>query len=530
MKRTKYLLVILIGVLLSACGNDFLNVNPPNKLSNQTFWKTKKDADLALVGCYNGWEGAINVLFGDAISDNLYEHSTYGYRLIGNGSANATNLDIHGSWASPYAADWWEYNRIRKYNTFLANIDKVKMDPKMKKEYKAEVRFLRAYDYFNKVMYYGAVPLITKVTPPSYKPSRTSVDSVEDFVLSELESISKILPVENNIKSGGHVTAGAALALKARLELYLGKYKDAMKDAKAVIDEGVYKLYPNYRKLFLPESDPNKEAILSINQVVDDYSNKVAQYAAPGVVGWTASTVSKSLVDTYEMTNGLPITNSNSGYDPDHPFKNRDPRLQETIAVPGSMWNGHVFVPLNKTFEDGSKNPNYHTIGNGARSGYGIKKYIPQNLTSEELNNYGKNFYVIRLAGVYLIYAEGAAKTQTHENLGLHYLNLVRKRAGMPPDNALTMKGVKYERRVELALEGLRYFDIKRWKIGKQTLDGEFLGSRHGKYSYKKGEMVWDSGYIKVEERHFHPNRNYLLPIPQSELDANPNMKQNPGY
>lgn len=536
MKRKEFFKIIsgaslaaVTGGMVTACGDNFLSVTPPNKLSNKTFWKTKEDAKMALVGCYHGWEGAINILFGDAMTDNLYEHSSYGYRLIGNGSINAVNYN-QGTWASEYAANWFEYERVRKYNTFFANIDDVKMDPETKKVWKAEVRFLRAYDYFNKVMYFGPVPLVTELTPPTANPDRTSADKVRTFILSELENAGKILPVENCLQSNGHVTAGAALGLKARLELYMGRYEDAMEDAKAVIDMGVYELYPDYRELFLPASDSNnKEAILEINYIKNDYSNNLPQYSNPGITGWTAIQSSKSLLETYHMQNGLSITDPNSGYDPNYPFKNRDPRLRMTHVVPGGTWNGRVFVPLNEFFEDGSKNPNYRTIGNGCRTGYGVRKYLKP-MSSTAMNNYAKDFMVMRLAEMYLIYAEGAAMTNMHEGLGLDYLNRVRARGGMPSVQDLTMDAVKYERRVELALEGLRYHDIARWDLGPEVMDGTLKGSRHGQYNYETGGMEWGQGDIKVEDRDFHPERNYRLPIPQSELDTNPNMTQNPGY
>src|SRR5690606_807042 len=140
----------------------------------------------------------------------------------------------------------FSYAQIRKYNSFLENIEGVNINANLKEKLKAEVRFLRAYNYFLKVMFFGDMPLITQTILSSELPSRTPVAQIQAFIIDELEKIAPNLPVQNNIDAKGHITRGAALALKARLELYMGKYADAMASSKAVIDMNVYELYPDY--------------------------------------------------------------------------------------------------------------------------------------------------------------------------------------------------------------------------------------------------------------------------------------------
>jgi hypothetical protein len=422
---------------------------------------------------------------------------------------------------------------IRNYNNFLHNIKEAPIIYSAKKEMMAEVRFLLCYDYYNKVMLFGAVPLVTGILKPETILPRTPAKDVESWIFSELDTIGTELPVENNIQANGHITAGAAEALKARLELYMGDYSDAMTDAKKVIDMGVYDLYPTYSGIFtLGHRSNDKETILSINAA----KNKLGRAYIPNFFmpdadgGYDSQTATAKLVDTYEMSSGKSITNPTSGYDPDHPFKNRDPRLYETILYPGEMWNGRIYNPFDRYLPDGSINKDYHSDVNSARGGTAIIKWMgnkPWNPT--DYQDYDYDVPVIRLAGVYLIYAEAAEESGTNMAYGLELLNKVRIRAGMPPATQLTRDVVRYERTVELAYEGLRYYDIKRWKIGPQALNGPVECSRYGTIDYSTGQVVWKPGYITVDSWLFDATKNYLLPIPQSEIDIS-HWQQNPGY
>ena len=151
-------------------------------------------------------------------------------------------------------------------------------------------------------------------------------------------------------------------------------------------------------------------------------------------------------------------------------------------------------------------------------------------MSVEDANNYDVNTMVIRLAEMYLTFAECALKTGSGKEEALRYINAIRERSGMPAVTSLTEKIVRYERRVELAFEGLRYFDLKRWDLGPELLNGQAIGCRDGSVNSTTGEVTWNGNYIILEERKFLPARKYLLPIPQVELDRNENMVQNEGY
>lgn len=522
----KKIFVIIITIsFLSSCKKEFLDVAPKDQLSDATFWKTKADADLGLVGAYSNWEVYFSILFLDASADNAYDQH-FSWKKLANGSFLPTdNLNV----VTP--SDYY-YGKIRKYNNFLTKIEGVDMDAGTKEQYKAEVRFLRAYDYFIKTQFYGDVPLVTELVTSDVKPVRTPVAEVQQFVLDELQEISTILPTQNNIESKGHITKGAALALKARMELYMGRYQDAMNDAKAVIDMPNYELYPNYRELFLPVSDAaNKEAILTIN-----FANNNLQgiwipqmLQPPSWGGFSSLSATRSLTDSYETTLGKTIDDPASGYDPNHPFANRDARLSATFVHPGELYGGKIYNTLDRTLPGGGINPDYHTDGNAPRSGANLLKYIIP-VPISNLQSSAKNVMVIRLAEMYLTYAEAAVELgQSGDATAIEYINALRRRANLPEVSILTRELVRRERRSELAMEGLRYWDIKRWDIGATTLNGPVYGMREGTVNMTTGEVTYFNSYIKLDDMVFHPERKYLLPIPQSEIDAS-GVPQNPGY
>ena len=525
MKKFKYIFsVIFLSLGMASCTDKFLDAVPNDQLSGATFWKTESDINMALAGAYRGWDNGMDVVMRDAMTDNDYSWLTVtGYQQVGNGSVNPQNVTI-GNGGRVFS-----YAQIRKYNSFLENIEGMTIDAALKEKLKSEVRFLRAYDYFLKAMFFGDMPLITKTTASTELPARTPVAQIHAFILDELDKISKILPTQNNILAKGHMTKGSALALKARLELYLGKYADAMTSSKAVIDMGVYELYPNYEQLFYRQNKgSNKEAIAEIQHIQNDYATSIPWQRLPAWKGgYSENAVSRSIVDEYETKNGLKIS-QDPGYDPNKPFANRDPRLAMSIAYPGSSWFGRIYTALDPQI-GGSSNPDYY-LNDGSKAAQMSKKYLDAGIQNAERQNFDAPIMVIRLAEMYLTYAEAAVESGQNLVLGLEYLNKVRTRAGQINATALTRELVRRERRVELAFEGLRYFDIKRWDLGPTVMNGPFYGSRLGTVNQTTGDVTWGTGYILVENRTFYPLRKYLLPIPQSEIDVNKNMTQNPGY
>ncbi|MEP7257616.1 MAG: RagB/SusD family nutrient uptake outer membrane protein [Flavitalea sp.] len=516
--------VFSCAVLFSSCSKEFLTKIPEDQLSDAIFWKTENDATIALTGLYSGWENYTTLGWMDMISDIAYSKFPTPFQVMGNGQMNA----------SAPGKQLFNFTQIRKYNNFLEKVDQIEMDAAKKEIYKAETRFLRAYDYWWKAELYNDVPLVTNTIPSSEeaKINRNPKSEVIDFVLSELNAIIPILPVKTMVQSGGHATKGAALALKARCELFEGKYAEAMESAKMIMDMGIYELYPSYSGLFqIDNENVNNESIMEIVYVENTYSNELWLDILGGNEGaYAVINPTDKLVNLYEMANGKTIDDPTSGYDPNKPFKNRDPRLDMTVLYPGHWFNGRYYDP----FALGS--PDYWQEAVGFRSAYGFMKWAKA-VPSAALDNCGMNFMVFRLAEMQLIYAEAAIESNQITNEMYDAIDAVRVRSGMPvvdrveySTQAKLRDLVRRERSVELALEGVRYLDIKRWDIGAQTLSGPLNGSKQGTVDAGTGEFTITGDNILLENRIFHPERNYLLPIPQSEMDANPNIVQNPGY
>ena len=537
-KNIKILVIALFSASIFSCSDDFLDVTPKSSLTDATFWANEQDVTMALNGCYRGWETIVNIVFLDAASDNGYEQFTYKYHEIANGTILATNtigIVTDGTCdPSGFSTKWFLYTRIRKYNNFLKKVEEVDMDANLKEQYKAEVRFLRAYDYFYKIMFYGDIPLVRDLIedPSESNLTRTPKAEVEAYILEELTQISQILPERNVIDSKGHITKGAALALKARLELYLGKYEDAQATAAAVIAMPCYELFPLYEEMFYPSSESsNKEVILTVEYMPNDYVSRLPQLTLPATEGgWSALNALWPLIEAYQTINGKSIDEDPS-YNPDEPFKNRDPRMTQTILCPGEWYNGRYYNSLDQ-FIDGQeerKNLDFHSEAAASRGGLLVKKYIfPMSVA--EANIYDANAIVIRLPEMYITFAECALMTGRDQDKALTYINSIRKRAGMPEATVLTEELVRYERRIELAFEGLRYFDLKRWDLGPTLLHGIAIGCRDGSVDSQTGKITWKGDNIRLEQRIFYPERKYLLNIPQNEIDRNPNMVQNPGY
>lgn len=518
---------VMMMFLGTSCGDSFLNVTPEDRLSDGTFWKTEADADMALTGLYNRWEEHTNILWWDLMTDNGYSQFPWdGIQVMGNGQLNASDV----------GRNLFNYSQIRKCNNFLEKISAIDMDQAKKKRYIAEARFLRAYDYFRKVQFYGDVPLLTEVQldAEDAKMKRSKKEEVVSFILAELAAVALELPVQNMRQSGGHITSGAALALKARLELYEGKFAESMADAKKVMemaDQGIYQLYTDYYGLFQVDNESkNNESILEVFYIKDTYANNIWQHVLTAKEGgWSSITAVQSLVDEYEMSDGKTITESTE-YDLNKPFEKRDPRLRFSILYPGQIYNGRYFNSLDVT------SPDYHQNAAAPRSGYNVRKYskiVPPDL----FHNGDSNVMVIRLAEVLLTFAEAGIEQGQITPEVYSAIDQVRQRAGMPVVNRALYNSqskmrelVRRERRVELAFEGLRYWDIKRWNLGDSKLNGPLYGSRRGSVNSETGAVTWNAERIKLEDRVFRANRNYLFPIPQAEMDANPQMKQNEGY
>jgi len=524
--KTKFIYIALSSVLwMTSCSKDFLNRDPLDSYTNESLWSSEKDVLAAINGCYNNWEDGYDIIYMDAASDNAYNQYPWeGYTTLGNGYVTATDPD---------ARNRWKYKNIQRCNWVLENIDKAPIDDELKQRVKGEAQFLRAYQYFMLTQLYGDVPLVTKSlsTEEANTISRTSKDEVQQFVLTELSEIADWLPQSYSGSDVGRVTKGAALALKARLELYREDYSNCIADCEKIMGLG-YSLYPSYQDLFRIQNENNNEVILDIQYKENDFANEnLHVMVTSSLGGWGSIGPTQALVDDYEMANGLTRDEANSGYDESNPYKNRDPRLTASIVCPGERYEGKFYNSIDPASSD------YYLGDNNSKTGYLVKKFTSNLSDFTELQNNGLNMIVIRYAEILLTYAEAKIENGTIDNSVYDAIDAVRTRSKMPKVNRSTYNDqtsmrelVRRERRVELALEGLRWFDITRWKNAETLNKGEVYGARLGKVDATTGKLTLTNERIQVEKRVFDPAKNYLWPVPQQERDINKNLTQNPGY
>ena len=521
---TKILPLIALSTFFVSCKKDLLKTIPNDRISTEIFWKTENDAILGANAVYIYMsESAEHFIGWDGMSDIVFTNPTGPTEAsISQGQFTTLNSRIAGDWNNAYAG-------IRAANSFLAHVDEVETtNADLINRLKGEVRVLRAYFYIHLASLFGDVPLVTSeiTVDESKQLTRTSVSDVWDFVSKELTEAAGMLPVTQQEK--GRITKGAALGLKARAMLYAGRYQAAADAAKAVMDLNAYSLYPSYENLFSYSAENNSEVILDIENISDVHATNIFQLFAPKSVNANSKWVpTAALVDSFHMNNGLAISDPASGFDPYNPYVNRDPRLGYSVFLPGDI------LPNDKIFDPYPDSNTGDAVGSSfvvSPTGYNIEKYV----NKEDLgspSNCGINIILMRYAEILLTYAEAKVELNQIDASVYDAVNAIRQRpdVNMP---AITegktqdemRQIVRHERLVELAFEGLRYFDIRRWKIADQVMPGKVYGITYADNNNDL-QTVEVPGWTQVWKE-----QDYLWPIPEKEIELNPNLDQNPGW
>ncbi len=537
MKKYKIILSSIALGLAVSCSTDRL---PDDAVTPDTYWTKEQDVRLALNGVYNFLgDEAYDAWYYDGYADNEYNQYPW--------ESNATNAaagDINAT--SNYG---YNYGYIRNANNILANVDKVNMDDSVKKRYIAETRALRAMNYFKLIYLFGDVPLVTK-SEIDADVAPTKEADVLKFVLTELDAAAADLPASYGGGTGnetGRITKGAALAFKARAELYYGQFAAAAADAKKVMEQGTYRLFEtnatdldyadkwedfvtfsssadrlafykglaSYQKMFWEENENNSEFILTNQFVSDLSSNYIFTLIMPDEFsGWSSITPTVELVNAYWRKDGTTFTPpsetdraawyNNGTVKPEYlnEFKNRDTRLYASIMFPKSPWNnlesGWVF--------------NWPKGGNNtSKTGYNFKKLVDPKFKVNG-DNGGNDQALIRYAEVLLTYAEAKNEASGPDATVYDALDQIRKRVGMPviartQSQASLREIIRNERRIELAAEGQRFFDIRRWNIASNVM-----------------KPIKDITNANVQTRVWE-ERFKKMPYPQSAVDRNPLLK-----
>ena len=545
----KYILCICMGALFASCEKT-LDLLPKDQLSDAQYWASAGDYELYANEFYRSL--AALVYYPDNEAD--LGINSGGSNTISNGSYVKPNAD---------ASNWnnvWEF--IRGNNYLLKKAEESTLGSAITDRYVGEAYFFRAYNYWKLVKRYGGVPKIDKVLditdPDLYAPRATQAEII-DFIISDLDNATSRLLKQSELKDAemGRATHGAALLLKARVALYQGtwaKYHNtgqnptpffdqAISAAEALISSNEYGLFydpdtldQSYRYLFYWKGDDSNESILCRRY----YDNR-AMHNWMRNIEHNAYNPTKNLADMYLDINGLPIDHTNTvfkGYDTFYSeFEDRDPRMSMTFMVPGTMY----------MWETGwiDKWPLF--VGNNTRGGYMNRKFLCNHPQSFVNSRAFYDFKEFRYGEALLILAEALFEKNgsiTDADLD-RTINELRRRAYMPAlltndfvaANGLDMKTeIRRERTVELALEGFRRDDLRRWNEAHIVLPRDLKGVKWNadfQNRYPTAVLEFDSdGFIIVcKNRKFDVNKDYFLPIPAAQIELSKGtLEQNPGW
>jgi len=574
MKKINLIILAFSMVLILSCNKDYLNRFPESDPNSATYYTTADQLTLAINAAYNNLsyqqDGFPYQMQLEGTSDIIWQRPATDAQTIGLGQHTSNTAMIKTIWTQSYIG-------IGRCNALLDNMNKAKSvtSAAQYSRIEGEAKFLRAYYYGTLISLYGDVPLVVKSMPTeeSYL-ARTPKAEVLNAIFNDLDSAAAKLPLSYTGTDIGRATKTSALAFKSRIALYNAKWDVAAAASKAVIDLGYHALYPNYRNLFMYVGENSKESIFAF-----DYKLTIRTNAAPqnnqarNSSGYSGLIPTRALADSYECTDGLTIDKSTL-YSTVDPFKNRDPRMRQTLLGDGDTWFGAGGITFNMTLHPDSTTcsrytPTFAKIPNlevtnafSSYSGFIMKKYLdPQDMAVPNQSELA--FMLIRYAEVLLNYAEAKIELNQIDASVLDAINLVRARGygvaatqttlypAIKTTNQTELRAiVRRERKIELAGEGLRVFDIRRWNIAEKVMNGILFGKAMNKaiyYSLPKPALDENSspdytsftsllsvvGNFKIMDNpRVFKSHNLLWPIPQAELDVNknPGFKQNPGY
>lgn len=587
-KNKLYIVLIGLSLTLWSC-NDYEDV-PVEKLTLEYVFsstdslgvnakKYLNDVYSVLRYGHNAIEGDyLDAASDDAITSSFSENQIYQLQ-IGRYSAFIRLADM--GWANYYRG-------IRRANTFINNIDVVPFlqtynnhvatNVPLNRALKAEARFLKAYYYFELVKRYGGVSLVGDIPYELGEPMelpRNTFDECIEYIVSELDNVKDSLrsvPIANIGADGHVVTAGAAMALKARVLLYAAsplfnespvqaanpyvgydtydpaRWARAAEAAEDFINDwgpsgryGGYGLMDNFKDVFLNYYGPvTNEVIFHVQGALD--KRDVEQNNGP--VGFSSNakgngrtSPTQNLVDAFPMKDGKPIGQSTKYvYSEQWMYDNRDPRLDYTVLHNGSQWLSTTL----HTYIGGRSNPTGSTDAT-TKTSYYLRKFMGNYEDKTEYTGLLRNWVLFRYAEILLNYAEAkneydlvSSKTTVDAKV-IEYIRSIRKRAGIDGDDGtygisdnvtcLEMREIiRNERRIEMAFEEHRFYDIRRWKTAEDIFNQPLKGLA---LVMKAGNILTE--HIDVLDAKFDPKR-YLYPIPYSEVNKNSNMVQNPGW
>ena len=550
--------------VVTACSK--LDLNPLSSGSSTSWYSNETEITMALNDCYREifWFKDNDFNTDDQIQRALQSEVT-GNTITGQ-SGTVTNLWLNS------------YKSISRTNTILASLPRAvgtistaKLD-----QYAGEAHFIRACRYSDLITHFGDVIYTTRVLPldSAFLVGRTSKTVILKGIYDDFDFAAGKLPTSYPAAAMQRATKGAALAMKARIALYMGDFATARDAAKACIDLGVYKLASDWSTYFLASTKNSIESIflmprsVALNSIFDSYF--VQQTLTRNAGGYGNQNPSWDLFCSYLCKDGLTIDKSPL-YDPRNPFKNRDPRLTKTIVEFGVPHLGFIYQPHPDSIKVMNLNSGKLVTNNDTRTntqyasytGLTFKKGVDASWITLKID---PDNVIIRYADVLLIYAEAKIELNSIDQTVFDAMNMVRARAYGVDKSAITSypaisetdqsklrRILRSERRMEFAAENLRYMDLIRWRIAEIVLNKSSYGMLdpvdlrakiiskglwffHGIPAFDDQDLpdfsAWyAAGMIKLlTPKTFDKNRQYLWPLPTTELLGNKNLTQNPGY
>ena len=565
MKKNLIYIGLMVLLLVTGC-DSALERYPLDVPSAETFYTNATEIQGGVNACYSfvvrPGNGYLDPEFSwDALSDVVF--------IRGGGFAQNILLSVLDNKDGYFRSLWLSmYQGIGRCNLMLEKIEanKDKLTADQVKQFQGEVYFLRAYYYLRLTNQFGDVVYLDKpVTSVAdgKAVTRTAKAEVLKNIYADFDKSAELLAT-STVKTLGRVTWGAAMSFKARAALQNNDWATAAAAAKSVIDSKKYSLMPSYATLFTEavlNSTANTEQILTQGHLVTaNNATAFPQYTSARSVagGYTTIVPTQNMLDSYLCTDGKDISQS-ALYDKSKPYDNRDPRMKYSFVLPGDMWNGFIYdtrkdapTTLNLAGVSVKNLDSYNTTEFTSFTGYMVRKYYDFKYVAK-LTQCETPFMLCRYAEVLLTYAEAKIELNQIDADCLSAINLVRGRGdvNMPAvtagSQAEMRRIVRTERKVELWNENLRYQDLLRWKRAEVVLTRPIMGrpvlgdpSGYKPVQFDEfGDPIYDEAtyvphpstdYRVLIRTNFNKNRDYLWPIPETELSLNPGLGQNPGW
>lgn len=584
MKRIIYLL-IAVAALIYSCkdGQDILDPQQNNEVNKETTFADSVLTMRFLYGIYSDVSFTFSYKRYEGIFAGTDEGSGEGWGTLSGPTQPfvITSLGTLNPNSTTPFGDCWNiaYRDIRRSNVFLANVGNSPLTARTKSMVSAEARFLRAWYYATLIKNFGGVPIIGDrlfEAADDLNIARNTYEECVNYIVSELDAVAAVLPVDHAAENYGRITKGACLALKARVLLHAAS--PLFNGGSIAADPTLKALtsYPTYNANRWKLAADAAEAVINMNKYVLVEDNETApgygfsrvfltrvnnEYILPGMLGpnktleqrllppsrgnnTVESMPTQNLAESFGMIDGKPILDGgpvakSPMYDPADPFKNRDPRFGYTVIYNGTPWYNNT---------TGTKDPIY-TYTTAARDGYNTvknstgyfwRKMMSDNTAQNGGSNTDRCFPLIRYAEILLAFAE--AKNEMGEvSAAYDKLKIIRKRAGINPgtdglyglpaglNQEQMRKVLQNEYRVEFAYEDHRFFDVRRWKIAMVTQNQVIYAMKitpaGAGYTYEKVIAT-----PNTNATHVFYESNYLFPLPQTEINRDRALIQNPGY